>query len=138
MARPAPFSPRYQAKWTVRGRVRWALRSTMHGGLEPAARGEPLPCPRLARSPAGLRGAFGVPLPPAAAVPRRCMPSGPTPSDPIPFDGWRPAVTLSKDEVLDVTTTLEEVIGELADRDLLDLAEELARVREHLLSRLER
>jgi len=63
------------------------------------------------------------------------MPTDPTPQ---PFGGFRPSLTLSKDEVLDVLATLEQVIEDLADRVLLDTAEELARVRDHLVSRLER
>jgi len=62
------------------------------------------------------------------------------PTDPIPqpFAGLRLCLTLSKDEVLDVIATLEQVIEDLAPRELLDTAEELARVRDHLISRLER
>jgi len=74
-------------------------------------------------------------LPPAAVGLRRSMPTDPIPQ---PFGGFRPFLTLSKDEVLDVITTLEQVIEDLADRQLLDTAEELARVRDHLVSRLER
>jgi len=61
-------------------------------------------------------------------------------TDPTPqaFGGFRPPTTLSNDEVLDVITTLEQVIEDLANRVLLDSAEELARVRDHLVSRLER
>ncbi len=66
------------------------------------------------------------------------MPTEPTPDPPRPFGGFRPTLTLSKDEVLDVIATLEEVSADLGARDLLDQAEELARVRAHLLSRLER
>ena len=65
------------------------------------------------------------------------MPTGPTP-EPPPFGGFHASLTLSKDEVLDVIATLEDVITDLGQRDLLDQAEELARVRDHLLSRLER
>lgn len=61
------------------------------------------------------------------------MPTDPTPQ---PFGGFRPSLTLSKDEVLDVIATLEQVIEDLADRELLDTVE-LARVRDHLVSRLE-
>ena len=65
------------------------------------------------------------------------MPTDPTP-EPAPFRGFQPHLTLSKDEVLDVIITLEEVIEVLAGRDLFDQAEDLARIRHHLLSRLER
>jgi len=63
------------------------------------------------------------------------MPTDPTPQ---PFGGFRSSLTLSKDEVLDVIATLEQVIEDLADRALLDTAEVLARVRDHVVSRLER
>ncbi len=62
------------------------------------------------------------------------MPSGPVPDDPAPFGGFHQSIVLTKDEVLDLTTALEEDLG---DRDLLDQAETVARVRQALLSRLE-
>lgn len=65
------------------------------------------------------------------------MPTGPTP-EPPPFGGFHAQLTLSKDEVLDVIATLEEVSVDLADRDLLDQAHELDRIRDHLFSRLQR
>jgi len=64
-------------------------------------------------------------------------PCPPTPT-PQPLGSFRPSLTLSKDEVLDLIVTLEQVIETLADRELLDAAEKLARVRDHLVSRLER
>ena len=64
------------------------------------------------------------------------MPTDRTP-EPVPFGGWRPTLTLSRDEVLDVIATLKEVLTVLAERDLFDSAEELASVSHHLLSRLE-
>jgi len=66
------------------------------------------------------------------------MPTEPTPDPPRLFGGFRPTLTLSMDEVLDVIATLEQVSAYLGDQDLFDQAEELARVRAHLLSRLER
>lgn len=63
------------------------------------------------------------------------MPTDPTPQ---PFGGFRLSLTLSKDEVLDVIAPVEQVIADVADREVLDMAEELARVRDHLISRLER
>jgi len=66
------------------------------------------------------------------------MPTEPTPEPPRRFDGFHPTLTLSKDEVLDVIATLEEVSADIGCRDLLDQAEELARVGAHLLSRLQR
>ena len=65
------------------------------------------------------------------------MPTDPTP-EPPPFGGFHSTVTLTKDEVLDFVATLEEVIADLGERDLLDQAEELAKVRHRLLSRLQR
>ena len=65
------------------------------------------------------------------------MPTDATP-EPAPFGGFRPHLTLSKDEVIDVIITLDEVIEVLAGRELFEQAEELARIRHHLLSRLER
>jgi len=63
------------------------------------------------------------------------MPNYPTPQL---FGGFRPSLTLSKDEVLDAIATLEQVIEDVADREPFDMAAELARVRDHLVSRLER
>lgn len=101
----------------------------------PGRKGQTPVCPRLAVLASGTRGAIGVPLPPAAVGLRRFMPTDPIPQ---PFGGFRPCLALSKDEVLDVIATLEQVIEDLADRELLDTAEELARVRDHLVSRLGR
>lgn len=66
------------------------------------------------------------------------MPTDPPAEPPSPFGGFRPSLTLSKDEALDVIVTLEEVIDDLAARELFDQAEQLARLRYHLVSRLER
>jgi len=66
------------------------------------------------------------------------MPTDPFPQSPSPFGGFHPTLTLSSDEVLDVIATLEEVIEDLGELGLFDQAEELARVRGHLLSRLQR
>ena len=66
------------------------------------------------------------------------MPSEPTPEPLRPFGGFHPTLTLSTHEVLDVIATLEEVSADIGSRDLLDQAEELARIRAHLLSRLQR
>lgn len=83
-------------------------------------------------------GACGVPLPPIGPpVVDRRMPTDHHP-EPVPFRGFRPSLTLSKAEVLDVVATLEEVIQVLGDLEYLDEAEELARVRGHLVTRLER
>jgi len=52
-----------------------------------------------------------------------------------PWVAWRAAVP---GVVLYVIATVEEVIEDLGDRGLFDQAEDLARVRGHLLSRLQR
>ena len=65
------------------------------------------------------------------------MPTHRTP-EPPPFGGFHSTVTLTKDHVLDVGATLEVVIADLGERDLLDQAEELAKVRHRLLGRLQR
>ena len=90
------------------------------------------------RSSSGTQGACGVALPPGRppCLAAPCPPD-PTP-EPAPFAGFQPHLTLSKDEVLDVIITLEEVIEILAGASCSTRAEELARIRHHLLSRLER
>jgi len=56
--------------------------------------------------------------------------------EPEPITGFAASVTLSGAEALDMVADLEEVIWDLGDRDLLDQAEMVARVRFRLVDGL--